>query len=37
MEELAAQILGCASKSIPMTYKGLPLTNKRLNSGDLIP
>jgi hypothetical protein len=37
MKELAVQTLGCASKSFPTTYLGLPLSNKRLISGDLIP
>jgi hypothetical protein len=33
---LAVQTLGCASKRFPTTYLGLPLSNKRLNSGDLL-
>jgi hypothetical protein len=35
--ELTVQTLGCASKCFPTTYLGLPLSNKRLNTGDLVP
>jgi hypothetical protein len=34
---LAAQILGCASKKIPTTYLGLPLSFRRLSAGSLLP
>jgi hypothetical protein len=34
---LAVQTLGCAFKSFPKTYLGLPLSNKRISADDLLP
>lgn len=35
--DLAVQTLGCAFKSFPKTYLGLPLSNKRISADDLLP